>query len=778
MWGLILQWMRHVFPALACLLLALRSIAQCDTVNIAHDSWSVAYVDSEELTGEGPNNGHGVYCIDGDSLTFWHTEWQAQDPPFPHEIQLDLGAAHAVNGISLLSRSQTAAGKAKDYELYLGLDSINWGAAQSMGTFMYADPAGVSQRANVYFGAVDARYVRLVVHSNYGGTPHLMIAEFDVFEYAGPGCGATGQNNQVVTIDAIAVQTTTSAPIQLSGTASSGLPLTYEVVSGPATVNGDLLTLDGMGGTVTVRAVQDGNDDWYPASATTSFEVLDLSTYFPEVATKLTDAYPVQMPALHAYPLYASASIAEPDFNSITSVAFNADGEELPTSFEGGSWMAWWTPSGYGPHTVEVTAWANNGNSTTTNVQVEVTDLAEDRTERTFDSAVIDMGTIGSQWYTGSYTLPQSVGAFNKIMAHLIVTCPSVPGGCDDWDRLASIEVKAPDGRWVEIIRYVTPYGRACDHWLDVTDFASLLQGNIDVRMYIDTWGTGGWKLDLDFQYEAGQPDHLYSTVQEIWRGNYNFGDPANLQPVDTVELTPPWHAETAGLRLVTSGHGWGSNNTGNAAEFYHAVHHVYVDGQPFEQDLWTICNPNPDGCQPQAGTWQYARAGWCPGSIAAPFAYDLAPLFTGGPMQFVYRFQESYVDLCHPNNPDCINGVTCPNCNDGYNPFYPVSAYLISKGNAPMTVGITSPAPVNEYQLGISPNPTHGYFNLHLDGDMGPCVATLHDITGGTLKTWFLGSQEQLQAHPFRTDGLAAGTYFVRVQSETARTVGKVVVQ
>ncbi|MCB0772035.1 MAG: discoidin domain-containing protein [Flavobacteriales bacterium] len=770
--------MRHVFPALACLLLALRSIAQCDTVNIAHDSWSVAYVDSEELTGEGPNNGHGVYCIDGDSLTFWHTEWQAQDPPFPHEIQLDLGAAHAVNGISLLSRSQTAAGKAKDYELYLGLDSINWGAAQSMGTFMYADPAGVSQRANVYFGAVDARYVRLVVHSNYGGTPHLMIAEFDVFEYAGPGCGATGQNNQVVTIDAIAVQTTTSAPIQLSGTASSGLPLTYEVVSGPATVNGDLLTLDGMGGTVTVRAVQDGNDDWYPASATTSFEVLDLSTYFPEVATKLTDAYPVQMPALHAYPLYASASIAEPDFNSITSVAFNADGEELPTSFEGGSWMAWWTPSGYGPHTVEVTAWANNGNSTTTNVQVEVTDLAEDRTERTFDSAVIDMGTIGSQWYTGSYTLPQSVGAFNKIMAHLIVTCPSVPGGCDDWDRLASIEVKAPDGRWVEIIRYVTPYGRACDHWLDVTDFASLLQGNIDVRMYIDTWGTGGWKLDLDFQYEAGQPDHLYSTVQEIWRGNYNFGDPANLQPVDTVELTPPWHAETAGLRLVTSGHGWGSNNTGNAAEFYHAVHHVYVDGQPFEQDLWTICNPNPDGCQPQAGTWQYARAGWCPGSIAAPFAYDLAPLFTGGPMQFVYRFQESYVDLCHPNNPDCINGVTCPNCNDGYNPFYPVSAYLISKGNAPMTVGITSPAPVNEYQLGISPNPTHGYFNLHLDGDMGPCVATLHDITGGTLKTWFLGSQEQLQAHPFRTDGLAAGTYFVRVQSETARTVGKVVVQ
>lgn len=770
--------MKYWFAALPGLLLASSSLAQCDTLAIARDDWSILFVDSEELFGEGLDNGNAIHCFDGDSLTFWHTEWQAQAPPFPHEIRLDLGAPHAVNGISLLSRAGTAAGKAKDYELYLSMDGMDWGQPQSAGTFTYADPNAGSQRTYAYFGAVDAQYVRLVVHNNYLGTLHLMVAEFDVFEYSGPGCGATGQSNQVVTIDAIPVQTTTSAPIQLNGSASSGLPLTYEVVSGPASINGDLLTVDGTAGTVTVRAMQAGDDDWYPNSATTSFEVLDLSTYFPEVATKLTDAFPVQMPALHAYPLYASASIAEPGFNSITSVVFNADGEDLPTSFEGGSWMAWWTPSGYGPHTVEVTAWANNGNSTTTTVQVEVTDVAADRTERTFDSAVIDMGTIGSQWYTGSYTLPQSVGAFNKIMAHLIVSCPGVPGGCDDWDRLAWIEVKAPDGRWVEIIRYITPYGRACNHWLDVTDFTSLLQGNIDVRMYIDTWGTGGWKLDLDFEYEAGQPDHLYTTVQEVWRGNYNFGNPANLQPVDTMILTPSWHAETADLRLVTTGHGWGSNNTGNAAEFYHATHHVYVDGQSFEQDLWTICNPNPDGCQPQAGTWQYARAGWCPGSIAAPFSYDLSPLMANGPMQFVYRFQESYVDLCHPNNPDCVSGVTCPDCNDGYNPFYPVSAYLISKGNAPMTVGISKPVPVEAYKLGISPNPAHGHFFLNLDGDMGPCVVTLHDIAGNTLKTWFLGSREQLQAHPFRTDGLAAGTYFVKVQSETARTVGKVVVQ
>lgn len=770
--------MKLILTALACLIFTLHSLAQCDTVAIAQSGWSVIYVDSEELTGEGPGNGHAVNCIDGDSLTFWHTEWQAADPPFPHEIRLDLGAEHAVNGISLLSRSQTAAGKAKDYELYLSLDSINWGAAQSMGTFMYADPAGVSQRANVYFGAVDARYVRLVVHSNYGGTPHLMVAEFDVFEYSGPGCGATGQSNQVVTIGAIPAQTTTSAPIQLSGTASSGLPLAYEVVSGPASVNGDLLTLDGTAGTVTVRAVQTGDAAWYANNAITSFEVLDLSTYYPTVSTKLTAAFPLQMPELHPYALYADAGIAEPGFNSISSVAFHVDGADLPATPVGGAWLAWWTPAGYGPHTVTVVATASNGNTTADTVQVNVTSAAADQTVATFNGAVIDMGTIGSQWYTGSYTLPQSVGAYSSIYAHLSVSCPNVPGGCDDWDRLAWVEVKAPGGKWVEIIRYVTPYGVPCNHVLDVSDFASLLQGNTEVRMYIETWGTGGWKINLDLEYGAGMPDYLYSTVQEVWRGNYNFGDPADLQPVDTVMLAPAQDAEAAALRLVTTGHGWGQNNTGNAAEFFHATHHVHVNGQPFTQDLWTVCNPNPDGCSPQNGTWQYNRAGWCPGSIAAPFSYDLTALLNGAPMQFAYTFQEGYMDYCNAHNPNCVSGVTCPDCNDGYNPYYPVSAYLISKSNAPISTGVASHLAGPAIRVSIGPNPARGHFYLFLDGDLGKCAVTLHDVSGSTLKTWFFGSREQLQAYTFNVEGLPAGTYFLKVQSETVRAVGKVVLQ
>ena len=105
--------MRLTVPLLFLLSAPLLSMGQCDTVAIAKTGWTITYVDSEELTGEGANNGHAVDCIDNDSLTFWHTQWQNANPGFPHEIQLDLGAVHAVNGISLLSRNATAAGKAR-----------------------------------------------------------------------------------------------------------------------------------------------------------------------------------------------------------------------------------------------------------------------------------------------------------------------------------------------------------------------------------------------------------------------------------------------------------------------------------------------------------------------------------------------------------------------------------------------------------------------------------------------------------------------------------------
>jgi len=65
--------------------------------------------------------------------------------------------------------------------------------------------------------------------------------------------------NQTITFPQPADRTYGDAPFALGATASSGLPVSYAIVSGPGTIAGDTLTITG-GGTITVRASQPGNN--------------------------------------------------------------------------------------------------------------------------------------------------------------------------------------------------------------------------------------------------------------------------------------------------------------------------------------------------------------------------------------------------------------------------------------------------------------------------------------------------------------------------------------
>ncbi|QNF31654.1 T9SS type A sorting domain-containing protein [Adhaeribacter swui] len=65
-------------------------------------------------------------------------------------------------------------------------------------------------------------------------------------------------------------------PFTLSATASSGLPVSFKVVSGPATLKGNILTLTGVG-TVTIKATQAGSATYLSAEATQTFLVQPVS---------------------------------------------------------------------------------------------------------------------------------------------------------------------------------------------------------------------------------------------------------------------------------------------------------------------------------------------------------------------------------------------------------------------------------------------------------------------------------------------------------------------
>lgn len=500
----------------------------------------------------------------------------------------------------------------------------------------------------------------------------------------------------------------------------------------------------------------------------------------PELTTRLTEAYPIEMPTLKAYPIYMNASVEEPD--EISEVKISIDGNEFDAVVDEGFYYYLWTPESYGDHEIIMTATTVNGGETSITRNIVVTDSASDQIVTSLEDVVIEFGGENSRWYYGTYTFPQFVGAYNDVTAYLDVACPSIPGGCDDWDRWAFIDIKAPDGNWIQLIRYITPYGVACDHQLNVTDYMSLLQGEVEIRVFIDTWGTGGWQLTLDANYTAGTPQYMYSDVVEIWDGEFPFGDPANLQPVPTANVEIPQQVLESRLRVSNTGHGWGENNSRNAAEFFNAIHYFDIDGeQTFTQNLWNQCNPNPDGCTGQRGTWQYNRAGWCPGIIAPPSVYDLSSKI-GSTFELDYRFHPSYTDLCHPNNPDCVSGQTCADCNDGYNPIYYVDAHIINFSNNPMIYGSTLGVPhvdnVEVFDIVIYPNPSKGLFNIKTSYPESTTRMTINSIEGQSVKAYYFNSSSELNNFSFDISDLASGVYFINLENSYGTGVKTIILE
>ncbi len=580
---------------------------------------------------------------------------------------------------------------------------------------------------------------------------------------------------QFIDFSQINTKLITDDSFELEASASSGLPVSFQVLEGPADVNGNTLTLSGETGFVTVAANQAGDSFWAAApQVTQTFEVIDANDFLPQLTIRRpADDTEVFMEELSDVVIVASVYIGHPEVLGIKNVMCDIDGETIELTEKNkntGYYNAIWKPESFGVHTMTVTATSTENDITTQTVSFNVTNDISDMTIQTFESLHLQHGTpTGTQ----EFAFPTFAGAFDQITAFLDVNCPAAPQDCDPWDRVANMEVKGPNGEWIEIFRYITPYGVACDHQMDATDYASLLQGLVEMRFTLDTYGDG-FLIDVNFDFQAGTPAYKYSWVDVIWRGIYPFGDYENLQPVEVVSWKFADVAESAKLKINNTGHSWGDLNSGNAAEFYEATHKIKVNGTAFDQHLWVECNPNPDGCQPQNGTWYYDRAGWCPGSIGYIYNYDLDQFVNAGNAEFEYEFYTGYVDYCHPNHPDCVTGVTCSDCDDPSNPHYIIAGNLVTYSNAlyiPTSV-------VQEKPFGVSiyPNPSSGAviletnktnFSIHAD-------VTIYSNLGQILDSFeWDGSSKVVDLTTY-----ARGVYFIKIQQGDYVQTERVVLQ
>lgn len=101
------------------------------------------------------------------------------------------------------------------------------------------------------------------------------------------------KDDQFIDFPAITTKKSNDPPFTLAATSTSGLTVAFEVISGPATISGNTLTLTGAGA-VTVKATQAGNENYNSASAEQTFTVelfvgledrLTHVTIFPNPAT-------------------------------------------------------------------------------------------------------------------------------------------------------------------------------------------------------------------------------------------------------------------------------------------------------------------------------------------------------------------------------------------------------------------------------------------------------------------------------------------------------------
>ncbi len=555
----------------------------------------------------------------------------------------------------------------------------------------------------------------------------------------------------------------TDEPFALEASATSGLPVYFSVLSGPATVDGNMVTLAGTPGLVEIEATQPGGGQYNAAEPVIQrFMVLDPQQHVPDIEGRNPLPGNVAVPSLSQIQLAAISTITYPELFNVAWVKFRINGTTIDAqNFWNGHFTAWWTPPAYGTYNIEILSANNFGAVGTESVSVTIVPTSTDVTKTAFSNVWLNPNSYTE---TVEADLPSFMGAYDQITGTLYVHCPD--GGCGEWDRVAYIEAKDKEGNWIEIIRYVTPYGVACSHSIDLTDYMSVLQGKTAFRATCPTLDNG-FLYDLTLDYRAGTPQYPYSNVKQIWREIFPFGDYADLQPVPDAEYVFPENTMAARLKLVSTGHGWGTLNTGNAAEFYDATHDLYVNGvKKYSQHNWVDCNPNPDGCQPQNGTWYHNRAGWCPGSIAQWFDFSLNEYVNLDEINLGYTFYEQYVDQCHPNHPDCVTGVTCTDCSDGFNPVLDVACNLVSYSESPfIIVSNKENLPVSTL-LSVFPNPSTGRFVLTLNP--GGLLKNAEIIVTDNLNRPVVNKTWNGETTSIDLSGQAPGLYFLRVITPT----------
>ncbi len=266
---------------------------------------------------------------------------------------------------------------------------------------------------------------------------------------------------------------------------------------------------------------------------------------------------------------------------------------------------------------------------------------------------------------------------------------------CGEWDYSTFTLLYIPVGDTVEVFElenYVTPYGMGIDlngdcgwtYIYDVTDYAPLLRGNLEISS-----GNQQELLDMKFIFIEGIPPREVFSVNNLYPwGHYKYEKIAVDSVLQPFELTLDPKASGYMLRTRISGHG--HHGPQNCCEWASKTHTYYAnEGVLFRWNIWKNCGDNP--IYPQGGTWQFDRAGWCPGTPVDTYDFELTnKVDPGDTLTFDYGI-EMYSDngeksgefrQCHQlfsygkpnfNNNAEVYDIIAPSDKDTYSRINPI---------------------------------------------------------------------------------------------------------
>jgi hypothetical protein len=266
---------------------------------------------------------------------------------------------------------------------------------------------------------------------------------------------------------------------------------------------------------------------------------------------------------------------------------------------------------------------------------------------------------------------------------------------CGEWDYSTHTMLylqKKDTTEILELENFVTPYGKGLDlngdkgwtYVYDVTDYAPVLKGKVDISS-----GNLQELLDMKFIFIEGTPARNVISVENLYPwGSYNYGKLADEEVLKSFKLALNPKAKGYMLRARISGHGhYGPRN---CCEWDNKTHTYFGNKQVlFRWNVWKNCGDNP--IYPQGGTWQFDRAGWCPGTPVDTYDFELTnKVNPGDTLDFDYGI-EQYKDngekggnyiMSHqiftygaPNfkNDASVSDIISPTTKDAYDRINPI---------------------------------------------------------------------------------------------------------